>query len=135
MQVSSKAFKHWSDNPTAQSIKFDAGAMTKDALNIQLEWITMHTHCNRVFSVSLKQENGMRHNLELVRSARVLGLHSMYMGHFTRLYCQQIRDGPSEELIDLVEELSYTDTDTDPIFDCLVLLGESLADLKGMYRD
>jgi hypothetical protein len=117
MQVSHKAFKHWTDNPSAQTIKFEAGSMTRDALNVQLDWITMHTHCSRVFSVSLKPENSDRYNLELVRCARVLGLHPMYMGHFTRLYCQNVRDGPSKELIALVEELAYTDDE--PIFDCL----------------
>jgi hypothetical protein len=117
MQVSSKALKHWTDNPSAQTIKFEAGSMTKDALSVQLEWITMHTHCNRVFSVSLKPENADRYNLELVRCARVLGLHPMYMGHFTRMYCQSVRDGPSKKLIALVEELAYTDDE--PIFDCL----------------
>ncbi|KAJ4360785.1 uncharacterized protein N0V89_001352 [Didymosphaeria variabile] len=117
MQVSSKAFNHWTANPTALTIKFDAGSMTKEALNIHLEWITMHTHCSRVYSVSLKPENSDRYNLEIVRCARVLGLHSMYMGHFTRLYCQKVRDGPTDELIALIEELAYTDDE--PIFDCL----------------
>ncbi|KAF2449838.1 hypothetical protein P171DRAFT_200587 [Karstenula rhodostoma CBS 690.94] len=117
MQVSYTAFKHWTENPTAQTIKFEAGSMTKGALNIQLDWITMHTHCNYVFSISLNKDNSDRHNLELIRCARVLGLHSMYMGHFTRLYCQKVRDGPSKELVALVEELAYNDDD--PIFDCL----------------
>ncbi|KAL1600546.1 hypothetical protein SLS60_006932 [Paraconiothyrium brasiliense] len=117
MQVSSKAFNHWTANPSALTIKFDAGSMTKEALNIHMEWITMHTHCSRVYSVSLKPENSDRHNLELVRCARVLGIHSMYMGHFTRLYCQKVRDGPTDELVALIEELAYTDDE--PIFECL----------------
>lgn len=117
MQVSHKAFAHWSKNPNAQTIKFEAGSVTTQALNIQLDWITMHTHCNRVFSITLKPENDDRFNLELVRCARVLGMHGMYMGHFTRLYCQKVRDGPAKELVALIDELSYTDDE--PIFDCL----------------
>ncbi|KAF1968285.1 hypothetical protein BU23DRAFT_602331 [Bimuria novae-zelandiae CBS 107.79] len=117
MQVSPKAFKYWTENPNATSIKFQKGAFTIGALEIQMEWITMHTYCNKVFSVTLKQGNGDRHNFELIRCARALGLHSMYMGHFTRLYCQQCRDGPSPELVDLIEELSWDETD--PIFECL----------------
>lgn len=117
MHVSLKAFKYWNENPNATSMKFEAGAFTLDALSIQLEWITMHTYCNKVFSVNLKPEAGDRQNLELFRCARALGLHPMYMGHFTRMYCDQIRKGPSFELIFLIEELTWDDAD--PIFECL----------------
>lgn len=117
MQVSYKAFKHWTDNPTAATIKFEADFMSKDALNIFLDWMTMHTHCNYVFSVALKKDSSDRYNLELVRCARVLGLHPMYVSQFTRHYCEKMRDGPSKELVALVDELVYTDDD--PILDCL----------------
>lgn len=117
MQVSPKALKHWKENPNADSMIFPSGAFTKKALDIQWEWMTAHTQCNKVFSVTLKQDGNDRHNLELVRCARALGLDSMYMGHFTRKYCEQIRDGPSPDLVALVEELAWDETD--PIFECL----------------
>jgi hypothetical protein len=117
MQVSLKAFKYWNENPNATPMKFEADAFTLDALSIQLEWIAMHTYCNKVFSVNLKSEAGDRQNLELFRCARALGLHPMYMGHFTRMYCDQIRKGPSYDLISLIEELTWDDAD--PIFECL----------------
>ena len=117
MQVSPKAFKHWMENPAAESMTFPSGAFTKKALAIQVEWITMHIRCNKVFSVTLKNDGSDRHNLNLVRCARALGLTPMYMGHFTRKYCEQIRNGPSSELVALIEELAWDETD--PIFDCL----------------
>ncbi|KAJ4304525.1 hypothetical protein N0V90_000051 [Kalmusia sp. IMI 367209] len=117
MQCSFKAYKHWNENPNAQTIKFDAGVMTKAALDKHVEWMVTHTYCNRVYSVSLRLEEGERYNLELVKAARVLGLHSMYVAHFTKQFCQMIRNGPSDELVALIEELVYQDND--PIFDCL----------------
>ncbi|KAF9741702.1 hypothetical protein PMIN06_001389 [Paraphaeosphaeria minitans] len=117
MQVSLKAYKHWTDNGTAAAIKFEGGSMSKDALNIVLDWMTMLTYCKSVFSIKLKPENSDRQNLQLVRCARVLGLHPMYVSQFTRGYCEKLRDGPSKELVALIEELAYTEDD--PIFDCL----------------
>ncbi|KAK7180004.1 hypothetical protein PSPO01_14003 [Paraphaeosphaeria sporulosa] len=117
MQVSFKAFKHWTDNPNAAAIRFEGGSMGKDALNVVLDWMTMHTYCKSVFSIKLRPENSDRQNLQLVRCARVLGLHPMYVSQFTRGYCEQVRYGPSKELVALIEELVYTEDD--PIFDCL----------------
>lgn len=117
MQVSYKAHEYWTKNPNSVGMKFQANAFTLTALGIQLEWITMHTHCNKVFSVTLKHNDSDRHNLELVRCARALGIPGMYMAHFTRKYCQAVRDGPSDVLVALIEELAWDETD--PIFDCL----------------
>lgn len=118
-QCSEIANTFFNKNATSDKIVFEEGNMTKEAAFAHLEWMEQHTWVQRVWSVTLDAKNTHRYNLELVQAARVMGLHNMYVGHFTRHYCSMIRSGkcPSFELMALVVELQYPDND--PIFDCL----------------
>ncbi|PVH98271.1 hypothetical protein DM02DRAFT_630397 [Periconia macrospinosa] len=119
MQCSELANKHFTENPLTGTISFPEGSMTVKAASAHLEWMNEHTYNKKVWSLQMSRTNPDRENLEIVRAARVMGLHNMYVGHFTRSYCDMIRDGmPSYELMDLIVELAYPEND--PIFDCLV---------------
>ena len=118
MQCSYKAFEHWAHNPDAKAIRFDAGAMNKNALNEHVEWMIMHTHCARVYSIHIGKDDDHRYNLERTQASRVLGLNNIYVGHFTRKYCDSMRNETlQDDVMSLIVELAHPDND--PIFDCL----------------
>ncbi|KAF2249367.1 hypothetical protein BU26DRAFT_565018 [Trematosphaeria pertusa] len=119
MQCSEKAFQFFTENPNAMSMRFPAGSMDADSAKQHIDWMLMHTHCGRVFSVHLAPEHEDLKNLRITQAARVMGLNNIYVGHFTRQYCDKIRDHmPSQELMALIDEHAYPEND--PIFDCLV---------------
>ena len=63
--------------------------------------ITTSASLKKIYGIyfRLRQEVNDRQNLELVRCARALGMHPMYMGHFTRMFCEKIREGPSRRFM------------------------------------
>ncbi|KAF2686019.1 hypothetical protein K458DRAFT_416387 [Lentithecium fluviatile CBS 122367] len=80
----------------------------------------MQQHCvvGKVFSISLNHEHTDERNLNIVRAARVLGLNNTYVGHFTRQYCDKIREHDlNYELMGTIATLAYPGND--PIYDCL----------------
>ncbi|KAF2635696.1 hypothetical protein P280DRAFT_473622 [Massarina eburnea CBS 473.64] len=120
-QCSEMANAHWEKNPGATSITFPANSMSKDAAMRHIDWMTQQTVAEKVFSIHLDQnENDRAHrsNLELVRAARVMGMTNIYVGHFTRHYCEKIRRGKvSQSLMSHIAQVAYLAND--PIFDCL----------------
>lgn len=119
MQCSMKAHKHFSDHPDATSFTLPAGSMDVDAAKAHLRWMKEMTFQSRVYSITLHADETFDNkNLQICRAARVLGLSSMYVGHFTKIFCDRIRsDLASFEFMSKVAALAYPEND--PIYDCL----------------
>ncbi|KAH6633710.1 hypothetical protein C7974DRAFT_453215 [Boeremia exigua] len=127
MQCSSKAFRHLSDNPDATSFSLPDGSMDVTAATAHLTWMKEMTFQGRVYSITLHSDEKFDDkNLQICRAARVLGLHSMYVGHFTKIFCDRIR---SNNAVDgfLRKVVAAAYPDNDPIYDCLA---NNLANLR-----
>ncbi|KAF2621342.1 hypothetical protein BU25DRAFT_238358 [Macroventuria anomochaeta] len=127
MQCSPKAFKHFSNNPDATSFTLPAGSMDANAATAHLEWMKEMTYQGRVYSVTLyPDEKFDDKNLQICRAARALGLNNMYVGHFTKIFCDRIRsNAASYDFLSKVAALAYPEND--PILDCLA---NNLANLR-----
>jgi hypothetical protein len=118
MQCSHKAFKYFTDSPEASTLDFPANSMHPAATTKIFKWMEDMAHRGGAFSVSLYHgEKADEKNLHISRAARVLGLHNMYVGHFTRTYCNRIRAGITIDLMVKIVELFYPEND--PIYKCL----------------
>jgi hypothetical protein len=123
MQCSHKAFKYFTDSPEASTLDFPANSMHPAATAKIFKWMEDMAHRGGAFSISLFHgEKADEKNIHTSRAARVLGLHNMYVGHFTRTYCDRIRAGITLDLMAMIIHLSYPEND--PIYKCLV---ESIA--------
>lgn len=119
MQTSNLANKHWTANPNATFLEFPENSTDAGAALLHANWMKQITFSNKVFSIHLESDKSDRENLQIVHAARVLGLHNMYVAHFTRKFCDRIREGARTfEFMDLVDEMHFPDND--PIYDCLV---------------
>ena len=119
MQCSPKAFKHFTDSPTASTLEFPPNSMHPAATAKIFKWMDDMAHRGGNFSISLfHDEKADEKNLHTCRAARVLGLHNMYVGHFTRTYCDRIRAGVTIDLMAKMVELAYPEND--PIYKCLI---------------
>ncbi|KAF1958182.1 hypothetical protein CC80DRAFT_502974 [Byssothecium circinans] len=120
-QVSHTAFNQWKSNPNATSITFPASSMNTEAAIKHIQWMNDLTRSERVFSVHLdmnEDDRKHRENLEVVRAARVMGINNIYIGHFTKHYCEKIRNNAlSHALMSHIVEVAYPAND--PIYDCL----------------
>ncbi|KAJ4319511.1 hypothetical protein N0V94_003845 [Neodidymelliopsis sp. IMI 364377] len=119
MQCSNKAFKHFSESPDAASFELPANSMDASAAIAHLDWMKEMTFQGRVYSLTLNSDEKLdEKNLQLCRAARVLGLNNMYIGHFTKFFCDRIRsNSASSEFLSKVATLAYPEND--PIYDCL----------------
>ena len=119
MQCSLKAFKHFSDNPDATSFNLLAGSMDATAATAHLEWMKEMTYQGRVYSITLHSDEKFDDkNLQICRAARVLDLNNMYVGHFTKIFCDRIRSNTaSYEFLSRIVTLAFPEND--PIYDCL----------------
>jgi hypothetical protein len=119
MQCSNKAFKHFSEFPDATSFELPANSMDASAAIAHLEWMKEMTFQGRVYSLTLNSDEKLdEKNLQLCRAARVLGLNNIYIGHFTKFFCDRIRsNSASSEFLSRVATLAYPEND--PIYDCL----------------
>jgi hypothetical protein len=118
MQCSYTANKHLTDNPIATSITFPENSMDISAAQGHMDWMNQHCYVAKVFSIELNVENDDVKNLNIVRAARVLDLNNVYVGHFTKKYCDKIRrDDLSWKLMELIAALVFPKND--PIFECL----------------
>jgi hypothetical protein len=118
MQCSHTANKHLTDNLEATSITFPEGSMDVSAAQAHIDWMNQHCFVAKVFSIELNAENDDVKNLNIVRAARVLDLNNVYVGHFTKKYCDKIRrDDLSWKLLELIAAL--VNPKNDPIFECL----------------
>ncbi|CAI6333556.1 unnamed protein product [Periconia digitata] len=122
MQCSRLANDYFTKNPLPDAMDFPEGSMTKAAAKTHVEWMRQHCHIQRVWSIRFSGDGQTdRNNFEVIRAARVMGLHNMYVGHFTRHYCENIRNSKkfySYEFMALVDEFAVPGND--PILDCLV---------------
>ncbi|KAF2125704.1 hypothetical protein P153DRAFT_369716 [Dothidotthia symphoricarpi CBS 119687] len=119
MQCSAKAYRHFTENPNATTMTFKADSMDMDAAKAHLQWMDEMTFQGRVYSLTLHgdEKNDVK-NLNICRAARVLGMNNIYVGHFTRTFCDRIRSQKaSPAFISLVADLAYPEND--PIFECL----------------
>lgn len=119
MQCSTKANKHFTENPSATTMAFEANSMEEEAAKAHLRWMDEMTFQGRVYSLTLSsnEQNDVK-NLNICRAARVLGINNIYVGHFTRVFCDRLRSQQaSMSFMSLVAELAYPDND--PIFDCM----------------
>jgi hypothetical protein len=119
MQCSEKAHKHFKDNPNATSITFPAGCMDVDAATALLRWMDEMTYQGRVYSLTLDTDEKFdMKNLRICQAARVMGLSNTYVGHFTKVLCDRVRNNNfSVGFVSLICELAYPEND--PIFECL----------------
>ncbi|KAH7070612.1 hypothetical protein BKA63DRAFT_420194 [Paraphoma chrysanthemicola] len=119
MQCSTKAHKHFTNDPSATSIVFPAGSMDAESAKKHLSWMNEMTYRGRVYSVTLNgDEKYDRRNLMICQAARVMGLNNTYVGHFTKVMCDRIRSNSSStEFVAAICELATPEND--PIFDCL----------------
>ncbi|KAF2994360.1 hypothetical protein E8E13_001122 [Curvularia kusanoi] len=119
MQCSEKAFRYFAGNPNTSSFDVPANSMDATAAVVHLEWMQDMTSQGRVYSISLHpNESFDDKNLQICRASRVLGLNNMYIGHFTRTFCDRIRSGNSSYVfMSKIAALAYPEND--PIYDCL----------------
>jgi hypothetical protein len=131
MQTSHKAFKHFTDNSDATTFVLLAGSMDKGAAKAHLEWMKEMTYQGRVYSVTLHYDEKFDdENLQICRAARVPGHNNMYVGHFTKIFCDRIRSNTaSSEFLNKIAVLSYPEDD--PLYDCLA---NNLANLRARAR-
>lgn len=127
MQCSSKGFKHFTKSPDANPLTLPAGSMNAEAASAHITWMREMTYQSRVYSITLHSDEKFDDkNLQTCRAARVLGLNNMYVGHFTKLFCDRIRsNSASYEFMSKVATLAYPEND--PIYDCLI---NNLANLR-----
>ncbi|KAF9690759.1 hypothetical protein EKO04_011232 [Ascochyta lentis] len=127
MQCSLKAFKHFTDSPDANTFILPADSMDADAAAAHLGWMKEMTFQRRVYSITLNTDEKFDDkNLQTCRAARVLGLNNMYVGHFTKIFCDRIRsNAASYEFLSKVAALVCPEND--PIYDCLA---NNLANLR-----
>lgn len=119
MQCSSKAMDYFTANPQATSWSLPEGSMDADAAKIFLSWMHEMTFQGRVYSVTLNTSPTKDDkNLRICRAARILGVNNIYIGHFTKQFCDRIR----------AKDISYATIraiceqwvpDNDPVLDCL----------------
>jgi hypothetical protein len=122
-QCSEKAFKHFKQNPDATDILFPEGSMDPNVAKNHLQWMMEMTFQRRVYSITLTvseiSDKDDVKNMKICQAARALGLKSMYVGHFTKMFCDRIRSGKSSlQFFSTVCALATPGED--PIFDCLV---------------
>ncbi|KAF1833467.1 hypothetical protein BDW02DRAFT_527609, partial [Decorospora gaudefroyi] len=119
MQCSKKALQYFTENPEATSWVFPAGSMDADAAKAHLSWMDEMTYQGRVYSLTLNAASVYdKKNLRICRAARVMGLNNTYVGHFTKQFCDRIRNqNASLEFMDTICELAYPEND--PVFECL----------------
>ncbi|KAG9198753.1 hypothetical protein G6514_009617 [Epicoccum nigrum] len=118
MQCLNRAFKHFTDSPKASTLDFPPNSMHPAATAKIFKWMEDMAHRAGNFSMSLYHDDKAdEKNLHICRAARVLGLHNMYVGHFTRTYCDRIHVGIDIELMSKMVELAYPEND--PIYKCL----------------
>lgn len=127
MQTSHKAFKHFTDYPDAATFVLPAGSMEETAAKAHLEWMKEMTYQGHMYSVTLHSDEKFDDkNLQICRAARVLGLNNLYVGHFTKIFCDRIRsNAASYEFLNKIAALAYPEND--PLFDCLA---NNLANLR-----
>lgn len=127
MQCSHKAFKHFTDDPDANTFTLAAGSMDEAAAKAHLEWMNEMTYQGRVYSVTLHSDEKFDDkNFQICRAARVLGLNNVYVGHFTKIFCDRIRSNTaSYEFLHKIAALAYPEND--PLYDCLA---NNLANLR-----
>jgi len=85
------------------------------------------TYQDRVYSVTLHSDEKFDDkNLQICRAARVLGLNNMYVGHFTKIFCDRVRSNTaSYDFLNKIAALAYLEND--PLYDCLA---NNLANLR-----
>ncbi|KAJ4993597.1 hypothetical protein SVAN01_00651 [Stagonosporopsis vannaccii] len=127
MQCSSKAFKYFSENPHSTSFHLPGSSMDIAAATAHLAWMNEMTYQNRVYSITLHSDEKFDDkNLEICRAARVLGFNNMYVGHFTKIFCDRIRSNTvSDGFLSKIAAAAYPEND--PIYDCLA---NNLANLR-----
>jgi hypothetical protein len=119
MHTSHKAFRYFTDRPDANTFVLPAGSIDEHAAKAHLEWMKEMTYQGRVYSVTLHSDEKFDDkNLQICRAARVLGLNNMYVGHFTKIFCDRIRSNTaSYEFLNKIATLAYPEND--PLYDCL----------------
>jgi hypothetical protein len=119
MQCSGKAYQYFTVNPEVTTWVFPADSMDVDAANAHLAWMDEMTYQGRVYSITLNTNPSLdRKNLHICRAARVMGLNNTYVGHFTKQFCDRIRNKDvSPEFLNMVCDMAYPGND--PIFECL----------------
>ncbi|KAH8719233.1 hypothetical protein GQ44DRAFT_809886 [Phaeosphaeriaceae sp. PMI808] len=120
MQCSTKASKHFAEDPSVNRITFSEGSMDVDAAKAHFQWMDEMTYQGRVYSITLNSDERYNEkNLKICQAARVIGLNNTYVGHFTKVFCDRVRSNNlSLDLISMICERAYLDND--PIYDCLV---------------
>ncbi|KAF3040723.1 hypothetical protein E8E12_007294 [Didymella heteroderae] len=119
MQTSHKAFKHFTDRPDATTFVLPAGSMDEIAAKTHLDWMKEMTYQGRVYFVTLHSDEKFDDkNLQICRAARVLGINNMYIGHFTKIFCDRIRSNTaSYEFLNKIAALACPGND--PLYNCL----------------
>ena len=119
MQCSGKAFEYFNANPNATSWVFPAGSMDADAAKVCLTWMDEMTFQGRVYSINISAvPDHDKKNLRICHVARIMGFNNTYVGHFTKQFCDRIRNQEvSHALMDTICDLAYPEND--PIFECL----------------
>lgn len=119
MQCSAKAFKQLTSNPSATTFEIPADSVDAIAAAAHLDWMKEMTYQGHVWSITLHADPKFDdRNLQICRASRVLGLNNMYVGHFTRTFCDRIRSDP--ESYDFLSKVALVAFPTnDPVYDCL----------------
>lgn len=119
MQCSHKAFKHFTNNPSSTSLDLPANSMDTAAAAAHLKWMEEMTCQSRVYSITLHSDEKFDDkNLQICRAARVLGLNNMYIGHFTKTFCDRIRSNTASYDF-LAKAAASAFPENDPVYDCL----------------
>ncbi|KAF2274953.1 uncharacterized protein EI97DRAFT_443532 [Westerdykella ornata] len=114
MAASSKIRDYFVRNPTETYIAFKAGAVAVPVIQLLKEYFCAIGSHRSVFSLKLRYN--MQQDLAIRRDCIYLGMEK-YVAHFTRQYCDRVREGAIVlEDIALIEKNT---TDDDSLWNCL----------------
>lgn len=114
MAASPKIRNYFTENPNETYIAFPAGSIAVPVLNILRDYFRAMGTQKTVFSLKLRYN--WQQDLVIRRDCCYLGMDK-YVAHFTRQYCDKVREGfLSHENIGLIVKNT---NDDDPLFNCL----------------
>ncbi|KAH7136117.1 hypothetical protein B0J11DRAFT_519979 [Dendryphion nanum] len=116
MAVSLKARERFTKSPYAAFFDIPESTIDINAVKYVLDWVQAMFTSRHVFSIKLTNDDVL--NVKIRNAAILMGM-KRYVAHFTRQYCDRIREGfPTFDTMIAIEE--HTVDDEDKLFVCLV---------------
>ncbi|KAF1999764.1 hypothetical protein P154DRAFT_523075 [Amniculicola lignicola CBS 123094] len=114
MAASSKANDYFLKYPQLNSLHFKAGEISIPALQRIVEWLTNMGTYGKIYSIPLTDK--LPEDVNIMRAARMFAMER-YIAHFTRKYCDYVRN--SVPTYDNIAAIIKAGTPGDPLLECL----------------